>query len=105
MAFLMITLICYIVVALIRKTSVKNEWLPLISGGLGLVLGLIAFYAVPSIVPSDTIGVTVAYGFFCGLAATGSNQVFKQAIKYIKDKYGIDIALPVETGEDKNEKE
>lgn len=96
MAFLVIILICYIVVALIRKTSIKNEWLPLISGGLGLTLGLIAFYALPSIVPSETLGITVAYGFFCGLAATGSNQVFKQALKYLKDKYNIDITLPEE---------
>lgn len=94
MAFLMIILICYFIVALVRKTSVKNEWLPLISGGLGLALGLLAFYAFPSIVPSDTLGITIAYGFFCGLAATGSNQVLKQAIKYIKDLYDIDLALP-----------
>lgn len=96
MAFLVIILICYIVVALVRKTAIKNEWLPLISGGLGLTLGLIAFYALPSIVPSETLGITIAYGFFCGLAATGSNQVFKQALKYLKNKYGIDTALPKE---------
>lgn len=101
MAFLMIILICYVVVALIRKTSIKNEWLPLISGGLGLILGLIAFYALPSIVPSETVGITIAYGFFCGLAATGSNQVFKQAVKYIKDKYGITIMLPTENTDKK----
>lgn len=101
MAFLMIILICYIVVALVRKTSVKNEWLPLISGGLGLVLGLIAFYALPTTVPSDDIGTTIAYGFFCGLAATGSNQMFKQTVKYIKDKYGIDVMLPAENTDKK----
>lgn len=101
MAFLVIILICYIVVALVRKTAIKNEWLPLISGGLGLVLGLIAFYALPSIVPSETVGITIVYGFFCGLAATGSNQVFKQAVKYIKDKYGIDIMLPTENTDKK----
>lgn len=104
MAFLMIILICYIVVALIRKTPIKNEWLPLISGGLGLTLSIIAFYAIPTIVPSDDIGITIAYGFFCGLAATGSNQVFKQAVKYIKNKYGIDISLPqIEEEETKEE--
>lgn len=101
MAFLVITLICYIVVALIRKTSVKNEWLPLISGGLGLVLGLLAFYAFPSIVPSNDLGVAVAYGFFCGLAATGSNQILKQALKYIAAKYNLH--LPSNNIDDKKE--
>lgn len=94
MAFLVIIFICYLIVACIRKTSLRNEWLPLISGTLGMILGLIAFYACPSIVPNETLGVTIAYGFFCGLAATGGNQVFKQAVKYIKDKYGINITLP-----------
>ena len=103
MAFLMIIFICYIVVALIRKTPLANEWLPLISGGLGLVLGVIAFYALPSITPSDSVGVTVAYGFFCGLAATGSNQVFKQALKYVANKYGITIFAPTNENDEKHQ--
>ena len=97
MAFLLIILICYFVVATIRKTKVPNEWLPLISGGLGLVLSLIAFYAIPSAVPDPSIGTTLLYGFICGLAATGSNQVLKQAVKFISNKYHIDIALPTVT--------
>ena len=103
MAFLIIILICYFVVALIRKTPIANEWLPLISGGLGLLLGAIAFYAIPSIVPSESVGITIAYGFFCGLAATGSNQVFKQTIKYIANKYGI--KLPQSNNNNNTDKE
>ena len=91
MAFLIIIIICYALVAGIRKTSIANEWLPLISGGLGLILGIIAFYALPSIVPSADLGTTIAYGFFCGLAATGSNQVVKQAAKYIINKYNLNF--------------
>lgn len=97
MAFLMIILICYFVVALIRKTPIANEWLPPISGGLGVVLSIILYYALPAIVPSAALGITIAYGFFCGLAATGSNQVVKQALKFVKNKYGIDIAIPTIT--------
>ena len=97
MAFLVIIFICYLTVALIRKTPLKNEWLPIISGCLGLALGLVAFYALPSIVPSESVGVTIVYGFFCGLAATGSNQVFKQTVKYIKAKYNINVDLPTIT--------
>lgn len=105
MAFLIIILICYIVVAIIRKTSIQNEWLPLISGALGLLLSALAFYALPTIVPSLDFGTTVAYGFFCGLAATGSNQVFKQALQFIKRKCGIDIdLLAMDTNDDKGDK-
>ena len=94
MAFLLIILICYFTVAILRKTKIPNECLPLISGGLGLVFSLIAYYAIPAIVPDQSIGTTLLYGFFSGLAATGGNQVFKQAIKFIQSKYSIDIEVP-----------
>lgn len=94
MSFLTIILICYFVVAIIRKTKIPNEWLPIISGGLGLLLSLIVYVAVPSEVPDPSLSTTLIYGFFCGLAATGSNQVLKQMLMFIKNKYNIDIELP-----------
>lgn len=103
MAFLVIICICYIIVALIRTTPIKNEFLPHISGALGLILATIAFYTLPAIVPSESLGVTVVYGFFCGLAATGSNQVFKQAVKFISNKYRIDVSLPTVTTQSEEE--
>lgn len=102
MAFLVIICICYIIVALIRTTPIQNEWLPLISSVLGLTMATIAFYALPEIVPSASLGVTVVYGFFCGLAATGSNQLFKQAFKFVANRLNIDLTLP-ETTDDKKE--
>lgn len=103
MAFLMIIFICYIIVALIRQTKVANEWLPLISSVIGVVLSIIAFYTVPSIVPCDTIDTAIFYGFFCGLSATGSNQVLKQAVKYIQNKYGIELHIPTVTSDNKGD--
>lgn len=94
MAFLIIIVFCYVVVALIRRTKLPNEFLPIISGVLGLLLGVAAFYAIPSLVPVDNVGLSLAYGFFCGLASTGGNQVFKQAVKFIKSKYNINIDIP-----------
>lgn len=103
MSFIMILVICYIVVALIRTTRLANEWLPLISGSLGIGLSVLAFYVAPSITSCDTISQAIYYGFFCGLSATGSNQVFKQAVKYIKNKFGVELYVPTvstdETGE------
>ena len=102
MIFLIIILTCYVTVALIRKTKIPNECLPLISGGFGLLLGLVAFYVAPSLVHEQSIGTTLTYGFFCGLAATGSNQVVKQAIKFIKAKYNINISVPTVTPNNKS---
>lgn len=93
MIFLIVIFICYIVVELIKQTSIHNEWLPLISGGLGVLLTVISFFALPTLVPVTDLGEAIGYGFFSGLAATGGNQVFKQTVKYIKNKYGIDINI------------
>lgn len=99
MSFLMTIILCYILVALIKRTSIASEWLPLISGALGIGLNIAAFYLIPTLVPCEEISMAVFYGFICGLAATGTNQVFKQACKYILNKYGIDLP----TSEDKEE--
>ena len=100
MAFLLIIIICYIIVAIIRKTKIPNEWLPLISGTVGLSFSAIAVFAFPTMIPEQSIIATLIYGFFCGLAATGSNQILKQTLKYIKKAYGIDIELLVSKLED-----
>ena len=104
MAFLLIVLLCYVVVALLRKTKLPNESLPLISGSLGLLLSLLTFYVFPTIVPAQDLGVTMLYGLLCGLAATGSNQVFKQTVKYIASKYKIAIAPLIDVSTDDSDK-
>lgn len=100
MAFLVIIFICYLVVALIRTTPIKNEWLPIISGILGGILATLAFYALPEIVPDSSLGVTVFYGFFSGLAATGSNQVFKQTFKYLVSKFNVQLPATSESNKE-----
>lgn len=100
MAFIVIIFICYAVVAGIRKTKVPNEWLPLISGGIGLLLSLLARFVFPELVDTSVLTVLL-YGFICGLAATGSNQVVKQTLKFFKDKYGVEISLPTISKQDK----
>ena len=90
MAFLIIIICCYVVVALIRKTSLPNECLPLLSGGLGAILSLGCFLLLPTALPVATLHESIFHGFFYGLAATGSNQVIKQTVKYLANKYKIE---------------
>lgn len=94
MIFLVIIVLCYLVVEVIKKTPIRNEWLPIISGGLGVALSVGAYFAFPAHVPTSELLEMICYGFFGGLAATGSNQVLKQTLKYVANKYGVTALLP-----------
>lgn len=89
MIFLVIVLICYLIVEIIKKTPIDNEWLPLISGVLGIILSIVSYFALPDYLPVNGLDQVLVYGLFSGLAATGGNQVWKQAVKYLKNKYGL----------------
>ena len=54
---------------------------PAIAAGLGAVLGVVAFYAVPSIIPAANVVVAIVIGGASGLTATGANQIIKQLEK------------------------
>lgn len=105
MIYLLIIVICYFTVAAIRTTKLPNEWLPLISGGLGLAFSLITYLACPTIMSDTSIIDVLLYGFISGLAATGSNQVLKQTLQFFKNKYGICIQLPTVTSKSKDKEE
>lgn len=55
--------------------------IPVIAAILGAVLGIVAFYAVGEVMPADNIFTAILIGGASGLAATGSNQIFKQLTK------------------------
>lgn len=57
----------------------------MIAAILGATLGLISFFISPEIIPADNFIMALLIGGASGLAATGTNQIFKQ-IK--KDKEG-----------------
>lgn len=77
-----IATIVYWVINLIKYAVKENEtfkrFIPLISAALGAVLGLIAYYAVPSIIPATNVCVAILIGGASGLTATGTNQIIKQ---------------------------
>lgn len=90
MEYPIIAIICYILVALVRKTAVKNEWLPLISCGAGAGLAVLGFFALPDVITASAWYAAMIGGAVSGLAATGGNQVLKQAVKLICEKRGVD---------------
>ena len=90
MTYPVICLVCYVAVSLVRRTAVKNEWLPLISCALGAALALVAALAFPQYMPESELIASVIGGALSGLAATGGNQVVKQAAKLICERHGID---------------
>lgn len=72
-----ITVVCHLVAQAIKATPLENKWLPIISGAVGGVLGVVGFYVMPDF-PADDIITAVSVGIVSGLAATGVNQVYKQ---------------------------
>ena len=62
------------------KTAKKlpDEWIPVVCGFVGLVLGIIGFYLGIKDFPADDVITATAVGIVSGFAATGINQIFKQ---------------------------
>jgi O-antigen/teichoic acid export membrane protein len=72
-----ITVICYLVMEILKTTPLNRKWLPIFSGLLGGAIGALAMLIMPSYPASDYLN-AVAIGIVSGLAATGVNQVAKQ---------------------------
>lgn len=80
-----IAAVVYWIINLIKYTTKNNEkvlrFLPLVAVGLGVVCGLVAFFAIPQVLPTTNIVVAIVIGGGSGLSATGFNQIIKQATK------------------------
>lgn len=64
----------------IFKTEKAKSIIPLVAGVLGAVLGVVAFFVVPTLVPADNAFVSAFFGLISGLTATGSHQIVKQLV-------------------------
>lgn len=77
-----IAAIVYWVINIIKHAVGENEkfkkFIPLIAAALGVVCGIVCYYAVPSIIPAPNIVVAIIIGGASGLTATGTNQIIKQ---------------------------
>jgi len=85
-----IAAVVYWVIELIKYTVGGNEkfkrFIPLVSAALGIVCGVVCYFAIPTIIPAENLLVAIIIGAASGLTATGANQVFKQLSKTDKDK-------------------
>lgn len=85
-----IAMLVYWTINIIKYTINNNEkfkrFIPLVSAGMGVVFGIVAFYTTPDIMPANNILMAVLIGGSSGLTATGTNQIFKQLNKNIDDK-------------------
>ena len=61
------------------------KFFPLIAAVLGAGLGIIAFFALPEIIPAGNAFLALLIGGSSGLAATGTHQVFKQLLPKISE--------------------
>jgi len=80
-----IAAVVYWAINLIKYCVGENEklkrFIPLIAAGLGVVCGIVCYFAIPSIIPAENIIVAIVIGGASGLTATGTNQVIKQLSK------------------------
>lgn len=76
--------ITYGVLALYKHFVKAEKWIkiiPILAAVLGAGLGVAAFYITPEIIPAGNVFVALLIGGASGLAATGTNQIFKQLTK------------------------
>ena len=73
-----ITIIAYLVGALVKASGLNNKWILILCGVVGGALGAVAkAVGMPDFPAGDYI-TAVAVGIVSGLAATGVNQCVKQ---------------------------
>lgn len=76
-----IVAICYVIgLGCKAYEKLPDKWIPVIMAVCGGVLGVAGLYVIPDFPAQDIIN-AVAVGMASGLAATGVNQVYKQAGK------------------------
>ena len=75
-----ITVIVYVVGLIVKASALADKWIPITCGIAGAVLGIASMYIMPEFPAQDLIS-AAAVGIVSGLAATGADQVFKQAKK------------------------
>ena len=75
---LAIVVITYLIgLAAKRMNAIDDEWIPVIVGVSGGILGVIGMYVIPDFPAHDILN-AIAVGIVSGLASTGVNQAYKQ---------------------------
>lgn len=77
-----IAVICYLIgMGLKAWDKFDDRKIPVLMGICGAVLGVVAFYFAPNIIPADDIITAIAIGIVSGFTSTGINQIYRQSLK------------------------
>lgn len=86
-----IVAICYLFgLAAKAISAIPDNWIPVIVGTCGGLLGVACLYVMPEF-PANDVVTAIAIGIVSGLAATGVNQVYKQNTKKEETKPPEDL--------------
>lgn len=66
---------------IVKSKEKYTRVIPILSAPLGGGLGILMYYAAPSFLPAENVIIAFMIGATSGLAATGTNQIFKQMTK------------------------
>lgn len=80
-----ITVIAYLGGEAVKATGIKNKWIPIICGVIGLVLGVVGLFVMPDFPAHDYI-TAAAVGIVSGLAATGIHESIDNCRDMVYDK-------------------
>ena len=76
--FATIVALCYFIGIITKNIPIiKDNYIPLIVGISGAILGLIGFYCIPDYPATDLL-TAISVGVASGLASTGVNQLVRQ---------------------------
>lgn len=77
-----IAVICYLIGAGLKAwDKFDDRKIPVLMGVCGAILGVLAFYFAPNVIPADDIITAIAIGIVSGFTATAINQVYRQSQK------------------------
>lgn len=76
-----ITVIAYLIGEACKASKgIPDQWIPVICGCAGAVLGVTGLFVMPDFPAGDIVN-ALAVGIVSGFAATGVNQIYKQLTK------------------------
>ena len=75
-----IVVICFLIGLVVKKTKLDDEFIPIIVGVCGGILGVAGMYVIQGY-PATNVMDAIAVGIASGLASTGLHQVGKQLSK------------------------
>lgn len=73
-----IVVITYLIGLGVKATPhIKDNYIPIIVGVAGGILGVVGMYVIPGFPANDILN-AIAVGIVSGLSSTGVNQIYKQ---------------------------